>query len=302
MYLLYVDASGTPELSDVTRQYTLLGVCVHEGTWYAVDRRTRTLKEKIQHGPAGFELHAKDFCIFLKEQSEIEGFENLDWNERRRLVRQIRAQKLAKYPPTQRSKKAKFFRRTDPFIHLGRRERTALLDNGLELVGSHEGLVLFGEVVDKQHYLKVHGTASPVPAAFAQLVARYDAFLNRKNEWLKTSIEKGLMVMDREPTSEDRYRQLLELYRQRGLPWGELRHVIEAPFFVDSELSAAIQLADLCAYSLRRHVENPSNAHAETDLKRFFHRFDRAGGKLHGLRHFCAKGSCGCMICQERGH
>lgn len=302
MYLLYVDASGTPELSDATRQYTLLGVCVHEGTWYALDRRTRALKEKYQHGPSPFELHAKDFCITIGEQADIDGFADLDWNERRRQIELIRNDKIEKYPAEKRRKKAKFFRRTEPFIHLTRSERTDLLHDGLELVGSHEGLVLLGEVVDKQHFLKVHGAASPVPSAFAQLVARYDAYLNRKNEWLKSGVEKGLLVMDREPTSEDRYRQLLDIYRQRGLPWGELRHVIEAPFFVDSELAAAIQLADLCAYVLRRHVEDPGNTHAEMDLKRIFHRFDRAGGKLHGLRHFCAKGSCGCMICRERGH
>jgi hypothetical protein len=64
------------------------------------------------------------------------------------------------------------------------------------------------------------------------------------------------------------------------------------------------QLADICGYALRRYVEkaNRAGSHEEKQFSRIFHKFDRAGVKLHGLRHYCAAGSCDCMICGERGH
>src|SRR3974390_3189165 len=52
MYLLYVDASGAADLSDVnTRHYVLVGLCVHEGTWFALDKRLNGLTSAYcQHG------------------------------------------------------------------------------------------------------------------------------------------------------------------------------------------------------------------------------------------------------------
>jgi len=302
LYLLYVDASGTPELSDVTKAFTLLGVCVHEGTWHALDQRVRALKERYSSEPRQFELHAMDFCVSIKEQSEVDGFDDLDWSERQRRIRQLREEKLEKYQVPKRNKKAKYFKRTNRFIHLTRHERTRLFQEGLEIVGSHHGLVLFGEVVDKQHFLKAHGNASPVGDTFAQVVSRFDSYLKRTNNYLEHGVENGLLVIDREPSSEDRYRHLLARYRDHGHPWGNLQHVIETPFFVDSKLATAIQLADLCAYALRRHIEHSDCTHEKTDFRRIFHKFDRSEGNLHGVRHYCARGSCTCLVCSERGH
>ena len=40
MYLLYVDASGTPLSSDTaSKHYVLVGLAVHEGTWFALEKR-----------------------------------------------------------------------------------------------------------------------------------------------------------------------------------------------------------------------------------------------------------------------
>ena len=58
--------------------------------------------------------------------------------------------------------------------------------------------------------------------------------------------------------------------------------------------SSGVQVADLCAYALRRYLENE-----EAELfSIIFPKFYRAGGGLSGLRHFTAP-DCGCMICAE---
>ena len=189
----------------------------------------------------------------------------------------------------------------------------------LDVVGSSTNLVLFGEVVRK-----AAAKDDIVHQAFAQLVSRFDSFLERKNQagrrWLDGALQsfprskrlagmgaahvhKGLLVMDEEPARESSYRAMLAQFRDSGHPWGHLKHVIEAPFFVDSALSAAVQVADLCAYAVRRYIEfGPAKgSHEERNFKRIFARFDRST-KLHGLRHYCPKGSCMCLVCAERGH
>ena len=59
LYLLYVDASGTPLVSDVnSSHYVLTGVAVHEGTWFA-PRKTHFRIEAAAMPFSGedFELH-----------------------------------------------------------------------------------------------------------------------------------------------------------------------------------------------------------------------------------------------------
>jgi hypothetical protein len=64
--------------------------------------------------------------------------------------------------------------------------------------------------------------------------------------------------------------------------------------FVDSKLTRMVQIAGLCAYSLRRFVEN-----GEMNLmKRIFARADRVGARTVGVRHFSGLG-CGCVICHS---
>ena len=71
-----------------------------------------------------------------------------------------------------------------------------------------------------------------------------------------------------------------------------MERVIETPLFVDSQLTGLIQLADLCAYALRRYLEN-----GETELfELIFTRADRLGHTVVGVRHFTGT-DCTCAIC-----
>ena len=64
--------------------------------------------------------------------------------------------------------------------------------------------------------------------------------------------------------------------------------------FVDSELTRMIQIADLCAYALRRYVER-----GETELfDPIFTRADRVRGATVGVRHYSPP-SCDCIICRN---
>ena len=77
----------------------------------------------------------------------------------------------------------------------------------------------------------------------------------------------------------------------------QVSRLVETPLFVDSRLTSMVQLADLCAYAVRRNFEN-----GETDLlDRFYDRFDRAAGRLVGIRHYTGKQACNCRICVDHG-
>src|SRR6185312_15626174 len=130
----------------------------------------------------------------------------------------------------------------------------------------------------------------------------FDTFLTRHNG--PAILDKGLILMDHDPTAEAFITDQFKKYRTSGHPWGQINHVIETPFYVNSADVAAVQAVDLCAYAVRRHVEHVDDPKGfETaNFKRIFHKFERQGARLHGLRHYCPRGSCQCHICVERRH
>src|SRR5947209_5510093 len=122
MYLLYIDASGAPEINPNDNLYVMAGICVHEGTWFALEKRVNGLKRKYELPGIPIELHAKDFCISFSEQGHVPDFSDLDWPDRRKAVLAIRSQKLSQCPPEKKQDLQKKYRSTDAFIHLTRQE------------------------------------------------------------------------------------------------------------------------------------------------------------------------------------
>ncbi|MDI3283168.1 DUF3800 domain-containing protein [Polyangium sp. 15x6] len=235
----------------------------------------------------------------IAEQDEIPGFEALSHQQRRDEVNRLRREKLKKYTDAnkRRSKEA-HFRRTDPFVHLSRRERSQLLEDALDMVGKAR-VKLFSEAIRK-----ADAPGDVVTQAFQQVVSRFEYYLEWRNSEPDGHINKGLLIMDQEGAREASYRSMLDEFRKSGHPWGALRNVIEAPFFVDSSLSGFTQLADVCAYAVRRYLEKglEPGSHEERNFLRIFPKFDRSGTRLHGLRHSCTKGTCPCLVSRQRGH
>jgi hypothetical protein len=304
MYLLYLDASGTPDLKDTAQPtFILLGLTIHEGNWFALEKRVAGLKRQYEFPGVPLELHAKDICSSIKEQAEISAFETLSREARRAEVLSLREKKLAGKAPKERQVGRERYRATEATVHLTRLERSRLYEAALELVGSHEEIRLFAEIVDKAHLLKTTGKRHAVGHAFEQVLSRFDSLLKNFARSGSGQVNNGVAVVDVDPNS-DLIRDLTTAFRTNGHHWGALEHVIETPFFVDSKIVSGIQLADICAYAVRRYIEKPDRAgsHEEKQFLRIFHKFDRAGERLHGIRHYCPAGECTCMICAERRH
>lgn len=304
MYLLYLDGSGTPDVGDSSHaNFVLLGLSIHEGNWFALEKRGAALKEKYEYPGIPLELHALAICSSIREQDEVPGFSDLSRENRRAQVLALRQQKLSKKTSTERENARRRYRETEAVIHLSRLQRSSLYEEVLDLVGSHQELRLFAEVVNKEHLLKKTGKHNAVGVAFEQVLSRFDALLQIFARNGQNGVNNGVAVVDNDPHS-DLMHDLTLRFRERGHQWGTLQHVIETPFFVDSKAVSAIQLADICAYALRRYVAKPDRlgSHEEKQFLRIFHKFDRSGTKLHGLRHYCPSHACDCMVCQERGH
>ncbi len=304
MYLLYVDASGVPAVAGTPKLYGIVGVCIHEGTWFAVEKRLAGLKRRYSVAGEDFEIHAKDLTARYPEQNQIPGFADMDRTSRRAAVLAVRRAHLGTLTGERLKKEIRLQKQTEPFVHLTAAERAALLSDTLDLVGTHDGIRLFGEVVDKQHCSNVGGEVDVVRHSFTQLVSRFDHFLAVHNRIDPSTPQKGMLIMDHEPAHAREFAELLAKFRETGHPFGIVDHVIETPMFVDSRAAGGIQLADVCAYAARRYVETKAADDSSDGLNfhRVFPQFHRGEGKLHGVRHYCAKASCLCAICRERGH
>jgi len=280
MHLLYLDASGTPEDINCST-YVLLGLCIHEDAWHKLEAEVATVRARYELPGVPMEFHAKDFCTLIREQSKVPDFAELAPRARHDAVKGLLKR-----------------RELLPFVHLTRAERTQLFTDLLDLVGAMDGVRLFAEAVNKSAS-RLTEPVNLVRDAFAQVVSRFDRFLRYVNTRYSSH---GMLIFDHEPTYREMLHREFVHYRLNGHPWGRVEYVIEQPFFVDSASVSAVQLADICAYAVRRHIEHPTQAPELANMNRILHKFDRSGDKLHGIRHYCPPGSCTCRICQERGH
>ncbi len=193
----------------------------------------------------------------------------------------------------------KNYKHTEPYIHLTYDERVNFIQDIADLVGTSRYLRIFAECIDKNH-------AATVPhrpldeQALEQIVSRFEHYMSNiahsTSKAHLTSKESiyGLLIHDNCQTISEKHTKLMQEFHKKGTLWTRINHVVETPFFVDSQLNSMLQIADVCAIALRRYFENN-----EDDLfNRIQSRFDRNKGRLVGVRHY-ASSSCSCKICKH---
>ena len=126
--------------------------------------------------------------------------------------------------------------------------------------------------------------------SFEQLVSRFEQYLKNISNVSQTCF--GILVHDNNQTVARKHTNMMKKFHQSGTLWTKLTNIIETPFFVDSELTSMVQIADLCGYALRRYLENGESELFDLVIKRA----DRKDGIAVGVRHF-TKAECSCAIC-----
>ena len=298
MHLCYIDESGTPETSGNTSHYVLAGLSIPIERWRDCDQEIEALKRK--YGLGGQEIHVAWLLRTYLEQSRILDFASLDFAQRRARVASLRLQELlrvqrAKNPALLKQTK-KNYHETERYMHLSHDDRRTFVREFAQCVANWSFARLFAECIDKVHFDPVRTGKSIGEQSLEQLVSRFETFLKIVSKG-KASPEYGLLIHDNNETVASKHTALMKRYHQAGTLWTAIENIIETPLFVDSELTSMVQVADLCAYALRRYLENGEEELLDLVLRRA----DTKDGVVVGVRHF-TKRSCVCKICVAHRH
>ncbi|MCY3019828.1 MAG: DUF3800 domain-containing protein [Planctomycetota bacterium] len=296
MYICYLDESGTDIIGSGTSHFVYLGLAIPAETWKAKDEEISAVLKK--YGLENREVHTGWIARRYLEQERIAGFDAMNWDARRAAVEAERREWLVKTAALKTTKNLdelkKNLRKTAAYVHLTRGERATLLRELASMIGGWKDARLFAEAIDKTTFRTQPPPMPLYEQAFTQMVQRFQAFLTHKGEFDKCDIY-GLLVHDTNETVSKKLTELMRSFHAKGTFFWKITRIVETPLFVDSRLTAMVQMADVCAYATRRFFEN-----AEEDLfNRVHDRFDRSGGRVVGIRHYRHRGRCTCRVCAE---
>ena len=288
MHLCYIDESGTPDVPGNTSHYVLAGLSIPDNLWRQCHAQLERIK--LRYGLGDTEIHVAWMMRTYLEQQSIPGFKSMATESRRSEVRSMRTAELLRLQKANSRKgykqTRKNYQKTEAYVHLTLDERRQAVTDIAELISGWGLVRLFAECIDKVHFDPVIAQTAVHEQAFEQIVSRFERFLQN------TQLGYGLLIHDNNQTVAKRHTELMKTFLSKGTLWTQIEHVIETPMFVDSQLTSMVQLADLCAYAIRRYLEN-----SETELFNLvFQRADRVGETSVGVRHFTSPG-CSCIIC-----
>jgi hypothetical protein len=186
----------------------------------------------------------------------------------------------------------KNYEKTKNYIHLSYDERQKLILEITRCISQWGFARLFAECIDKIHFDPARTQQTIDEQSFEQLVSRFEQYLQIMG---KGNPNFGLLIHDNNETVAKKHTELMKQFHQKGTLWTRVNSIIETPLFVDSQLTSMIQIADVCAYALRRYLENGE----EELFDMIFQRADRKDGIVVGVRHF-TRPNCACRICS--GH
>lgn len=294
MNLCYIDESGTSSIPGNTSHFVLAGLAIPIHCWPLYDKEIASIKKKYDLD--GIEIHTGWIIRRYQEQVKIPNFEKLTHLQRRSEVTKYRTHNLLSLQKkNSRSYKQikKNYQQTDCYIHLTYSERLQFITEIARTVGNWNEARLFAECIDKTFFDYGVAKQSVDEQAFEQVVSRFQQCLNLFSKQNASSHKYyGITIHDNNQTVAKKHTELMRTFHNKGTLWTKIDNIIETPLFVDSNLTSMIQIADLCAYSLRRYLENN-----ESELFSYiFRRADRKDGRVVGVRHF-SKRSCKCNIC-----
>jgi hypothetical protein len=294
MYLCYIDESGTSQIPGNTSHFVLAGLSIPIWYWKKCEEEIQQIKKKYDLIDA--EIHTGWIIRLYIEQIKIANFSSLDPFRRKQEVVKYRTGELLRLQKSKNSKhyhqQKKNYEQTKNYIHLTHQERVAFIEEVAQTIGDWGFARLFAECINKLHFDPSIPSKSADEQAFEQLVSRFQQFLKLTTSYQDKNY--GILIHDNNTTVAKRHTELMKKFHKTGTLWTAIDNIIETPLFVNSQLTSMIQLADLCAYALRRYLEND-----EIGLfNHIYKRADRKDGKVVGVRHFTSK-PCPCQICAD---
>jgi len=291
MYLCYLDESGTSDTPGNTSHFVLAGVSIPIENWKDCDRDIDEIKRRYRLETS--EVHIAWILRPYLEQSRVSGFRSLSYDQRRAAVERYRKAELLRLQRAGNRRRyqqaKKNLKKTADYIHLTREDRFRLYRDITNCIARWGFARLFAECIDKVHFDPARRPSSIDQQAFEQIVSRFEHYLGAMS---REQPECGLLIHDNNETIARKYTNLMKQFLSQGTLWTEIDHIIETPLVVDSALTSLVQIADVCAYALRRYLENGE----EAAFNRIFRRADRRDNIVVGVRHFTSQ-NCECKIC-----
>ena len=242
------------------------------------------------------EFHTGWILRKYAEQKRVPNFDALSFAQRRSAVERERVANLLRLQASHKSAAyrqiKKSYQHERPYLHLTLAERQQLAGEVADVIANQGSARLFAECIDKIHFDPVRTGRSVDEQAFEQIVSRFQQFITSTDEPGEDK-RFGLIVHDNHQTVAKKHTELMRRFHQQGTPWTKIDRLIETPLFVDSSLTRMVQVADLCAYALRRYLENQENSL----FTKIFQRAHRAQNRVVGVRHFTTN-TCACEICR----
>lgn len=297
MYICYVDESGTPDINknSNTTHFVLAGISLPIEKWHIADKEITKIKSKYDFSDE-MEIHTAWLLRKYIEQIRIPNFDKLNYENRRKEVikkRSLTLNKLRKGKKKNYDRTKSDYKKTNPYIHLTLQERTKFVEEIAEAVEKWDYVRLFAECVDKIHFDPNRSEHNVGEAAFDQLISRFDTFLKIESQRSSHKLH-GIIVHDNIVGVAERMQMMRSFFQEGTRYLNTIDYVIETPLFVDSKLTSMVQIADLCAYALRRYIEkNERNL-----FDKVFKRADIKNDKLVSIRHFTSK-NCTCELCSN---
>lgn len=293
MVLCYIDESGTPDIPGNTSHFILAGLTIPVSKWKEAEQAIKTVKKK--YGLEDKEIHTAWLLRKYLEQTKIHDFDNLSKDKRIYEVEKYRKSeliRLQKINSKQYKQTKKNYKETAAYIHLSYNERKAFVLELAKTVSEWNFARLFAECIDKVAYDSQRASNTISEQAFEQVITRFEYYLQNYSQKNREKIY-GLLIHDNNETVAKKHTELMKKFHESGTLWKNITNIIETPLFVNSKLTSMIQIADLCAYAIRRYLENKETILFDLIIKRV----DTKKKKWVGIRHFPCIG-CNCKICQ----
>lgn len=255
VYFCYIDESGTPQVPGNTSHYVLCGISIPVNCWKKCD--TSINKIKAKYGLLDNEIHTGWIIRPYIEQTKIPNFEILSYENRRSEVLKQRRAEIFRVKKKKDSKALKQlkknYRQTEAYIHLTYNERIDFIKEIADQIGNWKYARIFAECIDKVFFDPTKSKLSTDEQAFEQVVSRFEHYLTNLSHNDETNY--GLLIHDNNDTVSKKHTELMKRFHKQGTLWTSVKHIIETPLYVNSELTGMVQIADLCSVALRRFLK-----------------------------------------------
>lgn len=141
-----------------------------------------------------------------------------------------------------------------PFDKLSQPERMELISQCVHVLEKWNIPIVYGSVDIDQLARTDYATANVIDIAFRRCAKAIE-------EWFRLNGGFGMMIADNEKSKQHEKSAILNVFRQfrefvRSSPptRGLLEHIHDDIYFGDSKFSVGIQLADVCALLISRHL------------------------------------------------